>query len=138
MLSVPELRLISESGSLEVEQVVRTLSLPEDKMPCHSAPTGFGQYCYYLELQAIVNIEERLHDVDLALHTLPVEEVFVFFGTQMNERSAISLYCLDEAVGEQGFPKVENVLTSAGLQSHVAFKTVWVNGVERAQQSIEE
>lgn len=84
------------------------------------------------------DLEFRRNHLHFPAYAAPVEEAFHFGTGQIDQDAVVGLDGADEVVGEQGLPVVEACGTVFVGQAHVALQPVRADGVEGAQQSVEE
>ena len=87
---------------------------------------------------AFADAEFGRDDTRLAADAFPVEEPLHFAAREVDEDAVVGMDTAEQVVGEPGLPIGEHRFVAVAGQCGVAFEPVGADGVQRAEQPVEE
>ena len=90
--------LIAEACFVESKEFIGLVPFVLDDAACHGAATTLGIDRNHLHAVASLHVEQRLNNLYFAANALPIEEMFIFLGSQMYQHPVIFLDGFDERI----------------------------------------
>ena len=134
-----QLRCIFKSFIAEGLQLIGHDETVLQYEPDHGSTARFGPNGLHLQSSVFLSdIEERMDDPDLLTDPMPVEEMFILLGGEVDEHPVISLYALDEQVGQLILPILVDRLVVGSFQGYAMLHALGPNTVNGADQTVKE
>ena len=90
--------LIAEACFVERKEFIGMMPLMLNDAACHGATTTLGIDRNHLHAVAFLHVEQGLNDLYFAANALPIEEMFIFLGSQMYQHTVIFLDGFEERI----------------------------------------